>query len=103
MALTVDVTKTWPTYSDNGLFSVGVEVVLNDDDVTDRKVNASEQKQRVFTQTTSKTGDVEAVSAQIVEQVQNWIDAYVIEKNARKHAKYESLRSTVAGGLNLTE
>lgn len=101
--LTTAVTKQWPSLSSNGLFLVGVEVVLNDDDTDYRMVNALEQRRRVFTQATSKDGDVETVSGQIIKQVQGWIEAYITEKNAHKHAKYEALRLAVAGGLNLTE
>lgn len=101
--LTAEITKVWPVYSSNGLFHVGVEVVLNDDDGASRNVDALEQKRHVFTTATSKSGDPEAVAGEIIEQIQVWIDAYVIEKNAHKHAKYEALRLAVAGGLNLSE
>ena len=103
MALTAEVTKAWPTYQDNGLFYVGVEVVLNDDDEVNRMVDALEQKRNVFRTATSKAADPKNVATAIIEQVQAWIDAYVTEKKAHEHAKYESMRSTVAAGLDLTE
>ena len=103
MALTAPVLKQWPTLSANGILSVGVEVVLNDDDAQNRQVGALEQRRQVFTKNASKGDDVEAKVSEIHTEVQDWIDRYKDEKKAYNSAKYENLRSGVATELNLTE
>lgn len=93
MALTKTVTKHWPTLTANGLFYVGVEVVLKDDDV--------EVRRRTFTLPTSKNGDVAALTGALSAEIQTWIDAYKTEQVAFNHAKYETLRSDVDAALSL--
>ena len=103
MALTAEVISAWPTYSNDGMLRIGVEVVLNDDDTEHRHVDALEQKRDTFFATTRKTEDPEIAIKQLRRRVQKWIDAYKNEKNAWNHAKYEAMRSGIATGLDLTE
>jgi len=101
--ITAVVTKQWPTLSANGTLSVGVEIVLNDDDVEFRRINALEQRRQVFTRNASKGDDVEVKGDEIAKDVQVWIDAYITEKKTHKHAKYNALRDFVQNGLSLSE
>lgn len=103
MALTVEVTSAWPQYHNDGLFRVGVNIVLNDDDTEYRCVDKLEQKRGSFLVPVRKTEDPEIAIDQLRRRIQEWIDAYKTEKNARKHAKYETMRNGVATGLNLAE
>lgn len=104
MTLTADVTKAWPTFNpENGLFYIGVEVVLNDDDITNRHLDQDEQKSATFTVASHKGADPEDKAAELISKIQPWITSYVEEKNAHKHAKYTTMTSTVESGLDLTE
>lgn len=93
MALTVEVTKVWPTLSENGLFHVGVEAVLKEDGV--------EVRRRTFTDATNKTADVSVLAVQITKQVQEWINAYKTEKVAYNHAKMTALVTAIQNGLTV--
>ena len=104
MSLTAVVTKAWPTYHpSNGLFFVGVNVVLNDDDTTYRHLPQAEQKNADFFVAAHKGADPEDKAAELLSKVQSWIDAYKDEKVAHKHAKYENMTDAVEAGLDLTE
>ena len=103
MALTAIVTKHWPTLSSSGTLSVGIQVVLNDDDTANRHIDTLEQRRRSFVRNASKGDDVEQKADEIIELVQAWINHYIDEKNLHKHAKYGTLRDTVQAGLDLTE
>lgn len=91
MALTVEVAKLWPRFDPNGLFYVGVEIVLKDD--------GAEVRRASFTEATNKNADVTEVGNLLLKDAQEWINAYKTEKQAFNHEKYEQLRSTIEDGL----
>jgi len=93
MALTKETTKLWPTLTEGGLFIIGLEVVLKEDEV--------EVRRKSFTYNATKTDDVSTLSGILLPQAQAWVDTYKQEKTAYNHAKYETLRSNVDSGIVL--
>ncbi len=93
MALTKEIIKLWPTLTEGGLFVVGVEVVLKEDEV--------EVRRKSFTYNATRTDDVSPLSDILLPQAQLWIDTYKQEKTAYNHAKYETLRASIDSGLVL--
>lgn len=91
MALRVEVNRFWPTLDENGVFRVGVEVILYED--------GDEVRRATFAQPTAKGADVTSAAAIILAQAQRWIDAYKTEKATYADANYEALRAAVQSGL----
>jgi len=93
MALTAEFNKVWPNLQENGLFWVGVEVVLKEDGVEQRRVS--------FREATTKAADVSTLVSVLAAKAQAMVDTYKTEKQAYNHAKYEALRAGVASAVVL--
>lgn len=97
MALTATVTKIWPQMAlQTGDYTFGVHVALMD--------NGELKREQDFTDRRSKTealGDVSGITANMLVQINDWIDCYRKEKAANNHASYELVRAGVEAGLAL--
>jgi len=97
MALTVEVTKVWPTVSPtNEDYRIALQVSLSDDGVQVRQETFSCEvdKNEVLTSTTSTIG-------RLLTKINAWVSIYKKEKVAFNHAAYETIRAGVASGISL--
>lgn len=97
MALTVEVTKVWPTVNPtNEDYTISLQVSLSDAgvQVLQETFSCDVNKNDVLT-------DASGSISRILVKVNAWIAKYKKEKVAFNHAAYETIRAGVASGVSL--
>jgi len=94
MALdTVELTKIAPSVSDDGLVSVGFDVVLKD--------GVTELETFTVATSTAKTADISLLATYLGTTIQNRIDNYKFEQVVAANAKYTTLQTMIENNLTI--
>lgn len=94
MALdTVELTKIAPSVSDDGLVSVGFDVVLKD--------GVTELETFTVATSTAKTADISLLATYLGTTIQNRIDNYKFEQVVAAHAQYTTLQTMIENNLTI--